>query len=254
MTPVLDRGTLELNLSFLLGRNVLFGNPEIRNLDKDGLKRAYYRRAHDFHPDKATSRGLDPEYLATRFRALQEVYQTLLDSWQSGRMRYFLNDQGLGAEKPIPQDGEKTRIFHAGAVPDLRLRFAQFLYYSKKIDWDSLIASLTWQFRSRPKLGEIGAEFGFLDYQEIGDILRNKGMRELFGQAALRLGYLDNYRLSVLMGKQRMINLPIGRYFIDKGLLLPWELTTNLNALRLHNIGVDARALRRSQAERSPSA
>ena len=132
------------------------------------------------------------------------------------------------------------RVFHAGNVPRMKLRIAQYLYYTRRIDWDTLIKSLAWQFRARPKLGEIGVELGYLDPAQVMSILRSKRLDEAFGDAALRFGCLDRFRLSVLLGRQRLLGLSIGRYFVAHGHITEADLDDAIKALYAHNLSLHA--------------
>lgn len=254
------RTTLERDLRILLGRSAadLTG----RVIDPVCLKRAYRRRAREFHPDMAMARGADPEYLAERFRALSDAYLrvlSLLDS-SDGPLILVRQRQAEAPRRPVhgsPRPDARTaqnsgarpmprratgpapqaaRVFHSGAMPRTKLRFAQFLYYSKRIDWETLIRSLSWQYRFRPKLGEIGAGLGYLSEADIPFALSNRRPCEPFGAALLRLGLVDPFKLTVMLGRQRLLGLPIGRYFVDNGHLPQEEIDAWLEALRLHNL------------------
>jgi hypothetical protein len=217
------------------------------------IKKAYYHRAHELHPDKAASLGLDPEYLSDRFRTLQDAYSLILDSWDSGAFKTLTNERD---EMQMPPDPQKTApkqhasyaqtrhyhqqksVFHTGEIPCFPLRFAQYLYYTRKIDWNTLIQSLSWQFTVRPKLGELGEKLGFLTSDDVLLILRNKAFNELFGATAIRLGLLDTWKLTVLLGRQRLMNLPIGRFFLEYGYLDDEELSSSLRSFSHHNYSV----------------
>jgi len=245
----MEKIALERHLSFVLGRKISLRNPEIRMLTPTMIKKAYYHRAHELHPDKAVSLGLSPEYLAGRFRTLQDSYTLILDSWNSGAFETLIEQREEPApEKVTPmqrtaysqthQYHQQKRMYHTGEIPCLPLRFAQYLYYTRKIDWGTLIQSLSWQYTVRPKLGELGKSLGFLSSDDILTILKNKAYNELFGTAALRMGLLDTWKLTVLLGRQRLINLPIGRFFLEKGYLDDEELSSSLRSFSHHNYSV----------------
>lgn len=265
MTASVQRITLERDLSLVLGRPFRFHSPELGVLDPDALKHAYRRRAHELHPDKAVAKGLDPEYLSERFKDLQEAFLRVLTDMESGAFfRIIALSRAETAPRPAPrgpQPGpsasahrpasaprqaaprpraatESIRIFHSGEVPRMKLRIAQYLYYTRRIDWDTLIKSLAWQFRARPKLGELGVELGYLDQGQVLSILRAKRLDETFGDAALRSGCLDRFRLSVLLGRQRLMGLAIGRYFVSNGHIGEADLEDAIKALYAHNLSL----------------
>jgi hypothetical protein len=263
----LEKQMLERDLSLVLGRAFRFHSADSILLDPAILKRAFRRRAHELHPDKAVARGLDPEYLSDRFRDLQEAFLRTLGGMESGayfrmsavsrpsnpahaasaakpsgyqrdRPRPFqAADEAQNRQRPGP---DVLRVFHSGTIPRMRLRIAQYLYYTRRIDWDTLIKSLAWQFHFRPKLGELGVELGYLQPAQVLDILKSKRIDETFGAAALRSGCLDQFRLSVLLGRQRLLGLPIGRYFLDNGFIGASGLEDALKALCAHNRSIHA--------------
>jgi hypothetical protein len=250
----LEKILLERDLSLVLGKAFRFHSADSILLDPAILKRAFRRRAHELHPDKAVARGLDPEYLSDRFRDLQEAFLRALGGMESGayfRMSAISRPSNAAhaasAAKPASYQrasqrpgADILRFFHSGAIPRMRLRIAQYLYYTRRIDWETLVKSLAWQFHFRSKLGELGVELGYLQPSQVLDILRSKRLDETFGAAALRSGCLDQYRLSVLLGRQRLLGLPIGRYFLDNGFIGEAGLEEALKALCAHNRSIHA--------------
>ncbi|MDC7242251.1 MAG: J domain-containing protein [Spirochaetales bacterium] len=127
-------------------------------------------------------------------------------------------------------------IFYKGKLPARHLRFAEYLYYSGNISWTDLVQALVWQYRNRPKLGELAMETGYLDFAEVLEIIRQKNPDELFGEAAVRLGYITSSRLNSLVQEQKRMNLPIGNYFTSKRKMNEETLNRKLAELRRHNI------------------
>lgn len=244
-----DRLTLENNLRLVLGRPVPLCSPEILLLDAKRLKREYYRRAREFHPDRAAVSGLDPAYLTLRFRSVCEAYEGVLDSLNSGAFNALVREASRAGESARAPDAFRfqrantrqqgsSRMFHSGRMPRIRLRLGQYLYYNRDIDLQTLIRSVSWQMRARPKLGDIGIQLGYLSHDDILGILRGKGGSELFGEAAVRLGFLTPAKLAVLSGRQLLLNLPIGRFFVENGYLEESVLESRLDSLKRHNLRV----------------
>jgi hypothetical protein len=191
-------------------------------VDRRVLKSAFRRRAHQLHPDKARAVGLSEQALAHRFRELKHAYDYLLA---------LLDAPALIAER---------RFRRPGAIPRKRLRFAQYLYFTGIIDWHTLLAAMRWQHSARPRLGEIARQMSFLSSEDVGEILRLRGGAERFGDAALRLGRLDHVRLFAVLGRQRRFDRPIGRFFVDHGILTPVELAQQLDRHWAHNLACAA--------------
>jgi hypothetical protein len=90
----------------------------------------------------------------------------------------------------------------------------------------------------RPKIGEIGLRCKYLDFDSILYIIRNARIGEEFGKTALRIGVLSQSQLNILLGHQRRLGFPIGRFFIESGLLTAAELERFLRKKAKHNIGI----------------
>lgn len=266
MDRTYDRIELEKNLSFVMGRPLSLTPRDIGLFSDETLRQAYRARAKELHPDRAMILGQNPDALAERFRALRDAYDVIVDSRKTGdffrlftgpayRAPYVARPAGpaysrdtatasarhtasrtTGAERTAgaTRAGE-ARLYHAGSIPSCRLRLAQYLYYSKRIDWKTLIDAISWQYAVRPKLGAIALETGYMRHEDIMATLGSKTVDELFGAAACRLGLLTPYALSVLVGRQRLLNLPIGRFFVDGGHLSAKELDECLVLLARHN-------------------
>ena len=127
-------------------------------------------------------------------------------------------------------------MYYSGRTPARNLRFAEYLYYSGSISWTDLVHALVWQYRNRPKLGELATTSGLLCFDDVIEIIKLKKNGELFGEAALRLGYLDAVKLDALVRKQKMLGLPIGRYFTAEGKMSQEDLYKKLMEMRRHNI------------------
>ncbi len=192
-------------------------------VDRDLLKSAFRRRAHQLHPDKARAVGLSEQALAERFHELKLAYDYILS----------LLDSKAGGAAP-------SRSGAQGKVPARRLRFAQYLYFTGIIDWRTLLAAMRWQHRTRPRLGEIAREMSFLSAEGVTEILRLKASQERFGDAALRLRRLDHVRLFAMLCRQRRFDRPIGRFFVDHGLLTPAALARHLDRHWAHNLACAA--------------
>jgi len=103
------------------------------------------------------------------------------------------------------------------------------------IDWKTMIDAVTWQYRVRPKVGEIGRSYRFLDFMSVNSVLKSSPRGELFGATALKLGVLDPRQLRVMLGKQHQLNYPIGRFFTDHEILSKDEVERLLLLNKRHN-------------------
>ncbi len=237
---------------------------ELSILEQKELAARFRSRALDMHPDRAKALGIDPEDLNARFKQLHGAYRVLCrlvedpqlrDSilrsvtvsrdpvaagnaglWTPRAARPNRDDRFAGAS--TDQENNDGRRFYNGRVPVSELRFAQFLYYNRVIDWKTMIDAVTWQYRVRPKVGEIGRSYRFLDFKGVSTVLRQSPRGELFGDTAVRLGMLDIRQLRVMLGKQHQLNYPIGRYFVEHEILSAPEVEHLLEMNKRHNIFV----------------
>jgi hypothetical protein len=267
----IQKSEIEYKLSFIMGKRLSLHNPDVLNLTVQDLKKNYYRRAKELHPDTASQSGISESLLTERFKRLSESYNFLLEYWQNRDFSSLLKeDQYKNQYRTKPsqkqrakkntqatrdfQKGEERKTahryrqqqgknetpkrFYTGPMPKTEMRFAQFLYYSKKIDWNTFVQALSWQWKNRPRLGEIAVEKGYLKHAEIITILRHSFPGELFGKAAIRLGFLSERELFLLLGHQQLLNKPIGLFFIEQCSFPQSEIEKQLAQMKKFNTEV----------------
>ena len=225
--------TVERALELVFGAKSSYANlSAFKSLDERALRSAYHQKAMHFHPDRAEVLGLDEKALGELFKRLHGAY---------GLLNRVKVDNSLlvrtSFHRPTtrPTETETHGRFYRGGMPKTRLRFAQFLYYSGLIDWQSMINALTWQRTVRPKVGDIGRAYKYFDHSEVLTVIRETERSELFGIAALRLGIVNRHQLNVMIGKQLSLNCPIGRYFLEEGMFSQSDVDTLLARNRRHN-------------------
>ncbi|TAH54439.1 MAG: hypothetical protein EWM51_06745 [Treponema sp.] len=312
-----DRVQIEQNLSMVLGKNVRLSSPEIRSLTKTDLKRAYFRKAKETHPDRSASIGIASSILEERFRLLQNAYDLLEENWDSlqrspvraapekdrtcstaphgtkpntnasrstaphgtkpntnasrrtaphgteprkpagdwARADTSRRKPGTDHQNSSPHNSNHQNQRTAGnthrhtdmppgsrVLPPIRLRLGEYLYYTGRIDWTTFFGAISWQIRNRPKIGDIALSLGMLELEDILEIIRQRRPGELFGETAVRLGLLEAYDLLILCGRQRLLNRPIGTFFIKEGILSEKDLVEAVVRLNRHNFIVALRS------------
>ena len=267
----IQKSEIEYKLSFIMGKRLSLHNPDVLNLTVQDLKKNYYRRAKELHPDTASQSGISESLLTERFKRLSESYNFLLEYWQNRDFSSLLKeDQYKNQYRTKPsqkqrakkntqatrdfQKGEERKTahryrqqqgkneapkrFYTGPMPKTEMRFAQFLYYSKKIDWNTFVQALSWQWKNRPRLGEIAVEKGYLKHADIITILRHSFPGELFGKVAIRLGFLSERELFLLLGHQKLLNKPIGLFFIEQCSFPQSEIEKQLAQMKTFNTAI----------------
>ncbi|MDX9785202.1 MAG: J domain-containing protein [Desulfobacterales bacterium] len=237
------------------------------------IKKEFRKKALLFHPDRAILLGKSRGLLEKKFKEITDAYgilkAALADDYLIVRSP-FVPKPNMGyhrAEtvsrpsppKAAPHSGKaspasagtrpkdtsasprpfqrqhRQSFFFKGTLPRRKLRLGEYLFYKRVITWHTLIQAIVWQHRVRPRLGQIALDLNYMDPQDVYAILKNRRFREPFGRAAVRLGFLDDYRRFVLLGRQRSFNLPLGKFFIDARILDKAAIDQHILENRLHN-------------------
>ncbi|WP_156360854.1 J domain-containing protein [Dethiosulfatarculus sandiegensis] len=224
---------------------ILFG-PEVEvsvdflnYLQPSGLKAAYRKRALESHPDRARVLGVSEDRMVEQFKQVLWAYEKLCsvvmgDEVFRENIKSEHHTAGSRNGSARPTYGDQPH-YYQGPIPGRRLRIAEFLYYSGNIPWHLFIKAITWQRMQRPTIGRLALEVGVLSEFEVQRILKNRRIGEKFGECAIRLGYLTQFRLSALLGRQAMLQPRIGSYFVENGILAKSFLHNMLFKLKMHN-------------------
>lgn len=132
-------------------------------------------------------------------------------------------------------DYSPSENLYCGPMPQRRLLFGHFLYYSGLANWRTIARILTWQRSERPRLGELGQRFGMLRPSDISQILRQKIPFQTFGQTARNLGLLNDSQIRVLLGQQQRLQKKFGTILLEKNLVDRFELQSLLRQFEHHN-------------------
>jgi DnaJ domain. len=238
------------------------------------IKTAYRKRALETHPDRAKALGSLARDLNTEFIDVQQAYEKLLlfvetnngstlstssfndfktqqaPSYQSQEKSSYTSSyqnarqQHKGGQKKNPHDQRYTNKrhknhpdhFYTGSFPKGNLMIGQFLYYSGLISWQTLIEAICWQRRQRPKIGQIAISWRMISFHDVIRILTDRTLNEKFGECALRIGFISNFELLALVGRQRKLQRPLGEYFITSGILSSTDLMSIADKQRLQNL------------------
>ncbi len=223
----------------------LFG-PELQ-LNRDflfylqpaGVRSAYRRKAKITHPDRFAIAAVTTRTKQQRlFQDLNQAHQTVLTylkqrkSFPSG---HFSRNYPASAQTKHRRQGPPDRQQRRGPLPARPMQFGLFLYYQGMIPFSAMISAISWQRRQRPALGEIARRWGWLDENNIHDIISHRGGTHKFGERAEQLGLLDQLQVRTLLFYQRSQQKQMGRYFVERGLLNEATLNQLLLQLAEHN-------------------
>lgn len=243
--------------------SILFGpdvdiNPDfLTYLQPSGVKSAYRRQAMETHPDRQDQRDKQLwEKSAERFMNANWAYRQLLDYMQK---REFLNIGTFKSSPPSARSAASTvspnvpprrdrgngsgrngrgpgEIYYRGKIPEFQLLFGQYLFYGGHVSWESLVRAIIWQRKQRPRIGELARQWGWLTEEQLLHAWRNREYGEHIGEAAIRMKYLEEIQLRTLLYRQRKMQRPFGRFFVEENLLTEIGLEQILDSFREHNL------------------
>ncbi len=207
-------------------------------LDAGSVKRVFRRRVLDCHPDRSQVLGKKIAELEGEFLRVSLAYEIL--------KRYLVplkrpaelapENEAVRPREPTPAGSEPPRDhFWRAHLPPKRMLFGQFLYYSGRISWKTLMSAVSWQRKQRPVFGSIARERGYLDPAAIQLLLQNRELFEQIGEAAVRLGYLSRYQRNAVLGCQQKLHRPLREFFIERGVMDDEELEDWFERQKAHN-------------------
>ncbi len=253
--------------AILFGSELHISDDFLDYLQISGIKTAFRKRAMETHPDRHA--GKNPAVLqenTEHFYTVLQAYENLLDflreketllqppggqrtsaTTATAPSRREANaEPAQRRQRPIKpiipadesyRDGgfSSTERYYVGALPERRLLFGHFLYYSGLANWRTIARVLTWQRTERPRIGELGRRFGMFDQEDIRTIMHFKKPFSPFGQTARMLGLLSEQQLRVLIFQQKRLQKKFGTILLEKNLLNDYELQQLLYQFECHN-------------------
>lgn len=138
------------------------------------------------------------------------------------------------------KQGDWRQVAKPRPMPRRRVRLAEFLYYSGRISWATLVDAIAWQRRQRPAVGRIAVDYGFLTPLEVIDVIvrrQRAGAADVpFGEFAVRLGLITPFQRLAMIGRQARLQRPIGQYFVERGLVGEHEFEELRRQVARHNL------------------
>ena len=128
-----------------------------------------------------------------------------------------------------------TSSLYKGPVPNRKLLFGHFLYYSGLINWRTIVKALAWQKNNRPRVGELGKRVGWLTVTDVEKIIRNRKGMESFGQSALHQRLLNPKQLESLIAQQKRLQRKFGEFFIAHKIFSPEQMESLAQECKRHN-------------------
>jgi len=236
---------------------ILFGpqidiSPDfIKYLQMPGLKAAFRKKALETHPDRSVSLALQTADLEEQFKEVSAAYRALFDYLENPRKFRLVDDSrrkghsfyaGRAYQKPRTAPGAQDWAYQKyqqpcfkTSLPERAFLFGRYLHHQGLISYKQLIDAIIWQKVQRPLIGHLARRWRWLHDQDIADILKRRQWGEKFGECALRNSYLTPHELVLLLGRQRLLQPRIGKYFVEKRILTVSTVESMAEALRRHN-------------------
>lgn len=140
-----------------------------------------------------------------------------------------------GSERRPYTERRNGALYYRGPMPRRRLRLAEYLYYTGRVSWQSLISALVWQRASQPRFGELARDLRNISSHDLVKILGSRLRHEHTGETAQRLQLLSAAQVERILRLQRARRRLIGRYFVEKERMSAALLSSLLHELHRHN-------------------
>lgn len=237
--------------------HVLFGSEIdvsvdfLRYLQMTGLKAVYRRKALETHPDRAIALARPATALEEQFKQISAAYHELHDYLENPLQFDLIKDHlrkkpNQPSQKKHTWSGTKSRQndsrwegyryqFYKGTLPKRKLLFGQYIYYYGYISYRQLIDAIIWQKIQRPLIGNIAVRWKWLYEDDVREILKHRLLGEKFGESALRGGYLTPDELRIILGRQRILQPRIGKYFVERRILTSLLVEKMAEGFHHHN-------------------
>ncbi|MCF6179107.1 MAG: J domain-containing protein [Geopsychrobacter sp.] len=217
---------LELNRSFL------------QYLQPSGAHSAYRKKAKSTHPDSHHCTTHENHHQNRLFQDLNQAHQLVQNYLRqrellASRKQSSTNHRSPKATRPAHRSSSTNP--EQRRVPTRPLQFGLYLYYRGIIPFKMLFTALAWQRQQRPAMGQIAQRWGWLQEQEVGQILACRKIGP-FGERAEHLGLLSALQVRAILLHQRTRQEKLGNYFIAQGLLTPRKISQLLSDLSEHNL------------------
>jgi len=223
----------------LFGPELQLNREFLSYLQPAGVRSAYRKKAKATHPDRfALSAGATRSKQNRLFQDLNQAHETV-QVYLKQRKRFSTmgntpSRQAYSQASRRRQD-PPHRHTQRGPLPARPLQFGLFLYHLGVIPFNAVISAIIWQRQQRPILGEIAKRWGWLDDEKISQIIGHRGGVFKFGERAEKLGFLSPLQVRTLLFHQRSKQQQMGHYFVSQGYFDEATLNQLLLQLAQHN-------------------
>ncbi len=197
-------------------------------LRREDAEIAYQKLVEDFVESKLSFEPRNREFSRANLEKLAGLYKTLSS--------YVVVPADESAKRGRIVRPREDPLFFMGALPRRRLRFGSYLLYRGIISKSMLRESLEWQKRNRPLFGQLAMKNSVITVSDFARILYAvaKGAGS-FGSVGLDLGVLSAEEVDEIVDRQRTFACPIGKFYVEKGILTPDQVLILVREMQEHN-------------------
>jgi curved DNA-binding protein CbpA len=225
----------------LFGPELKLNRDFLRYLQPSGVRTAYRKMAKSTHPDRfAISSSDSVEEQQRQFQDLNQAHETI-QKFLKQRERTPANMPFQSHTRTAYNYQKRRRKEHShskyyrGPLPSRPLQFGLFLYYLGLIPFSAVISAITWQRKQRPAIGAIAKRWGWLDSDQVVQILNHRSSPHKFGERAQQLGMLTSLQVRAILLHQRTRQKMLGKHFVEQGYFDEPTLNQLLSQLAEHN-------------------
>ncbi|HEY5672672.1 MAG TPA: J domain-containing protein [Malonomonas sp.] len=221
----------------LFGPELQLNRDFLHYLQPSGVRTAFRNRAKQTHPDRfAIAASPVREKQHRLFQDLNQAHETLQHYMKQRKVLFSSNRPSYQhAQQPRHPDGPPQSRYYRGQLPPRALQFGLFLYYLGIIPFGAVISAISWQRQQRPILGDIARRWGWLDLNQIKQVLTHRNGGSRFGERAEQLGLLTPLQVRAMLLHQRSRQQQMGQFFIEQGFFNEETLNLLLGKLAEHN-------------------
>jgi hypothetical protein len=236
---------LEKNLlhacRILFGRQVSVNRDFLFYIQIQGVKSAFRKKAFITHPDRAVLSGCTEKNTVNFIEALSAYKQLVnfIDKRERGVYSSATKTDRVQPREPVRKnhDTGHNKRYYSGSMPRRPLLFAEYLYYSGIITWESLLQAIVWQQRKKSRFGEVACRLRYLSNEQIRKIIKKRRVKEKIGDAAFRMNFLNRFQVQSILWHQTVSQKRIGMYFVETGIFTSEKLHELLFSHRRYNSG-----------------
>jgi hypothetical protein len=236
---------LEKNLlhacRLLFGPHVSVNRDFLFYIQLQGVKSAFRKKAFITHPDMAVL-SCCAERNSVHFIEALSAYRQLadfIDKRERGVYSSASKTDRVQTREPVRKDHNTgySKRYYSGIMPRRPLLFAEYLYYSGIITWESLLQAIVWQKRMKSRFGDVACRLRYLSEEQIWKIIKKRRVKEKIGDAAFRMNFLNRFQVQSILWHQTVSQKRIGMYFVETGIFTSEKLHEILSSHRRYNAG-----------------